>query len=81
MLDHVVAETVCEHLSRQRRDGDSGTFSLQNIAEVFEVGIPASDGAVFELESRDVGAADDLVVRVHAARCTVGLGIFDLLMQ
>ena len=78
MLDHVVTEPVCEHLAGQRGNGDAGGLALQDVAEVLEVGVPATDDAVFELEGGDVGAADNLVGGVHLAGCAVGLGVLDL---
>ena len=78
VLDDVVAEAVREDLAGKRGDGNAGALTLQNVAEVFEVGVAAADGAVLELEGGNVGPADNLVVRVHAAGCAVGLGIADL---
>lgn len=78
MLNHIITKPIRKHLPRQRRDRDTRALALQDIAEVFEVGVAAADGAVFELEGGDVGAADDFVVGVHAARGAVGLRILDL---
>lgn len=66
-LDDVVAEAVGEDLSRQGGDGDAGALALEDVAEVLEVGVPAADAALAQLEGGDVGAADDLVVGVHGA--------------
>ncbi len=78
MLDHIIAEPIRKHLARQRRDRNTRALALEDITEVFEVRVAAADGAVFELEGGDVGAADDFVVCVHAAGGAVGLGVFDL---
>ena len=79
VLNHIVAEPVRKHLARQGRDRDPCALPLEDVAEVFEVAVASADGAVLELEGGDVGSADDFVVRVHAARSAVGLGVFDLL--
>ena len=79
MLDHIIAEPIREDLPRQRRDGHPRALPLQDVAEVFEVGVAPAHGAVLQLEGGDVGAADDLVVRVHAAGRAVGLGVLDLI--
>jgi hypothetical protein len=78
MLDHIVAEPIRKHFSRQRRDRDARALALQDVAEVFEVAVPAAHAAVPQLEGRDVGPAEDLVVGVHAAAHAVGAGVFDL---
>lgn len=78
VLDHVVAEAVGEDLAGQRGDGDAGRLALEDVAEVLEVGIAPPHGAVSELEGGDVGAADDLVVRVHAAAHAVSARVLDL---
>lgn len=78
MLDHIVAESVRKHFARQRWDGDTRALPLEDVTEVFEVGVASADGAVLELEGGDIGAADDFVVCVHTAGGTMGLGVFDL---
>ena len=78
MLDHVVAEAVGKHLARQRRDGDARALALEDVAKVLKVRVPPPHAAVLELERRDVGAAHDLVVRVHLAAQTVRLRVLDL---
>lgn len=77
-LNHVIAESVREHLAGQRRYGDARTLALQNVTEVLEVGVPAAHGALPQLEGGDVGPADDLVVGVHGAADAVRSGIADL---
>lgn len=79
MLNHIVAKSVCKHLAGKRGDGDARRLALEDVAEVFEVGVAPANGAVFELEGGDIGAADDLVVRVHVTVGAVCLGVFDLL--
>jgi hypothetical protein len=78
MLNHIVAKPIRKHLSRQRRDRDARALALQDVAEVFEIAVPAAHAAVSQLEGRDVGPAEDLVVGVHATAHAVGTGIFDL---
>lgn len=78
MLDDVVTETIGEHLAWQRGDGDASALALEDVAKVLEVGIAAADCAVLELEGRDIGPTNNFVIRVHAARCPVGLRVFDL---
>lgn len=77
VLNDVVAESVREHLPRQWRDRDARALSLQYIAEILEVGVPAAHNRVFQLEGRDIGSANDLVGSVHVSRCTVRLRIAD----
>lgn len=81
MLNHVIAEAVREHLARQRRDGNARALALEDVAEVFKVGVATAHNRVLELEGGDVGAADDLVAGVHVARCTVRLGVPDLVIS
>ena len=78
MLNHIVAEPICEHFSRQWRDGDPCALSFKYVAEVFKIGVAAPDGAVFELKGGDIGPADDLIVGVHTAGCAVGLRVLHL---
>jgi hypothetical protein len=78
MLNHVIAKPVREHLPRQRRDRHARALALEDVAEVFEVAVAAPHAAVAQLEGGDVGAAEDLVVGVHAAADAVGAGVFDL---
>ena len=78
MFDHIVAESVREHLSREGWNRHSCAFSFQYITEILKVAIPSTYGAVLELEGGDVRSTNDLVVRIHVAGCTVGLGILDL---
>lgn len=78
MLDHVVAEPIRKDLARQRRDGDARALALQDVAEILEVRVAAPHAAVLQLEGRDVGPADDLVVGVHGARGAVRLRVADL---
>jgi hypothetical protein len=77
-LDHVVAEAVGEHLAGQRGDGDAGALALQDVTEVLEVRVTAAYAALAQLEGRDVGAADYLVVGVHVPADPVRSRIADL---
>lgn len=78
MLDDVVAKAVGEHLPGKWGDRDTRALALQDVAEVFEVGVSAAHDGVFELEGGDVGAADDFIRGVHVSRRAVRLGIADL---
>ena len=78
VLNHVVAEAVGEDLAGQRGDSDAGGLALEDVAEILEVGIAPAHGAMSQLEGGDVGPADDLVVRVHAAAHAVGARVLDL---
>lgn len=78
MLDHIITKTVCEDLPRQRRDGNARRLPLQDVAEVFEIGVPPTHAAVSQLEGWDVGPAENLVVGVHAAAHAMGAWVLDL---
>jgi len=78
MLDHIIAKPVREDLPRQRWDRDARGFPLQDVAEILKVGISTAHTAVSELERRDVGAAEDLVIGVHVAAHAVGSWVLDL---
>lgn len=78
MFNYIITKSIRKHLSGQWRDGDSRTLPLQNVAKVFEVRVAPSHGAMLELEGGDVGAADDLVVGVHAAGSAMSLWVLDL---
>jgi hypothetical protein len=78
MLNHIVAESVREHLAWQRWDRDPRALALQDIAEVFEVRVATAHTAMAQLEGRDVCATNDLVVCVHAATYAMGARILDL---
>lgn len=67
VLNDIVAEAVGEDLAGQRRDRHAGTFALEDVAEIFKVGVTPADAALAELEGGDVCAAEDLVVGVHGA--------------
>lgn len=77
-LNDVVAESVREDFAGQGRNGHASAFALENVAEVLKVGIAAAHARGSELEGGYVGAADDLIVGVHAAAHAVGSGIADL---
>ena len=76
VLDDIIAEPVGENLTRQRRNSHPCALSLEDISEVLKVGISPSHNRVLDLKGRDIGAADDLVVRVHCPAETMGLRIF-----
>lgn len=81
MLNHIITEPVCEHLTRQRGNSDARTLALEDITEILKVGVSAAHNRVLELEGGDVGAADDLVGSVHVSGCAVGLGVADLVLS
>lgn len=78
-LDDVVAEAVREHLAWQRRDRNARALALKYVAEVLKVRVAAANGALPQLEGGDVGAADNLIVRVHVAADAVRARVADLL--
>jgi len=60
-------------------EAHSCALSLEDVAEVFEVGVATAHDAVAELEGRNVGAGVDFVGSVHCAGGgAVGLGVLDL---
>lgn len=79
MLNHIVAEPVREHLPGQRRDCHARGLALENVAEVLEIRVSPADGALFEFEGGNIGAADDLVVGVHVAVGAMCLWVFNLI--
>ena len=77
-FNNVVGEPISEDLPREGWDGDAGTLALEYVAEVLEVAVAATNAALAQLEGGYVGAADDLVVGIHAARGAVGTRVPDL---
>jgi hypothetical protein len=75
VFNHIIAESVCEYLSRQGRNGDSRRFTLQDIAKVFKVGITSAYVAMSQFESGDICSAYNLVICVHVAAHSVGFRI------
>lgn len=67
MLNDIVTETIRENLARQRGNRDARALALQNVAEILEVRVAATDDGVAELEGGDVGARVDFVGGVHCA--------------
>jgi hypothetical protein len=80
VLDYIVTETIGEDLARQWGYRDSCAFTLKNIAEVFEVGVPAAHHGMFQFESGDVGSAHDLVRGVHITGGAMSLGVANLVI-
>jgi hypothetical protein len=78
VFDNIVAEAIREDLARQRRNCHTCRFSLQDIAEVLEIGIAPTNRAMAELEGGNVGAADDLIVGVHTSAHAVSTRVLDL---
>lgn len=78
MLDDVVTEPIRKHLPGQWRNSDPRALTLEDIAEVFEVGVAAAHDGVLQFEGGDIGAADDLVRGVHVPGCAMRLGVSDL---
>ena len=79
MFNHIVAESVRKHLPGKGWNRHSGALALQDIPKILKVAVSSTHSAVLELEGGDVRSADNLVVRIHAAGCAVGLGILNLL--
>jgi hypothetical protein len=67
VFNHVVGEAVRQDLARQWGNGDARRLALEDVAEGFELVVPAAHRRRLELEGGDVGAHYDLVGRVHAA--------------
>lgn len=67
VLNHIVGEAICEHLAGQRRYSDARRFSLEYVAEGFEVAIAPAHRGRLELEGGDVCSHYDFVGGVHAA--------------
>lgn len=65
VLNHLIAKAIREYLSGQRRDRDTRRLALENVAEVFEIGVPATNDRLFEFEGGDVGSTDNFVGSVH----------------
>lgn len=78
MLNHLIRKPIRKHLPRQRRYRHACAFALEDVAEVFKVGVAPTDGGGFELEGGDVGSAEDFVGGVHLSAEAVGLGVADL---
>lgn len=78
MLNDVVAESVGEDFTRQRRNGHTCALPLENIAEVLEIRVSPAHNRVLQFEGGDVGAADNLVGGVHVSRSSMGLRIAHL---
>ena len=78
VLDDIVTEPIRKHLPGQRRNRHPCALALQDIAEIFEIGVAAAHDGVLELECGDIGATDDFVRGVHVPGCAVGLGVSDL---
>lgn len=79
MLDHIIAEAVREYLAGQRWDRDTGGLALEDVAEIFKVGVSAANDGVAQAEGGDVGACMDFVGSVHRAwGGAVGLWVLDL---
>lgn len=78
MLNHIIAESICKDLSRQRWNGNARRFPLQDVAEVFEVRVAPPYTAVAELKCRYIRTTYNLVVGVHAAAHSMCAWILDL---
>ena len=64
-LNHVVREPIGEHLARQGRNRHPCALPLENVAEILKVAVPPTHRRLVQLEGRNVGSTQDLVVRVH----------------
>src|SRR5690606_15594107 len=49
VLNHIVTESIREHLPWQRRDRDARRLPLEDVAEMFEIGVAPADGGVLQL--------------------------------
>ncbi len=78
MLNHIVTKSIGKHLAWQRRNRNPRALPLQDIAEVLEIRIASADGRLAQLEGRNVGSANDLVVGVHVPTHAVGSWVLDL---
>jgi len=78
MLNNIITKPIRKHLSRQRRNRNTGALPLENITEVLKVRVTSAHNAVVELEGGDVGSAYDLVVGVHVAAHAVRAWVFYL---
>ena len=67
MLNYVVRESVREYFAGQWRDGDSCALTLQDVPEVFKIGVAAAHDRMAQLEGGNVGSRVDLVGSVHVA--------------
>jgi hypothetical protein len=56
LLDNGVVELVEVDLAGQWGNGNAGALALENVAEVFKVGITTADATVAQLERGDVCA-------------------------
>jgi len=78
VLNHIVAEAVRKHLPGQRWDRYPRALALKYVSEILKVRVPATHTGLPQLEGRDVGLAENLVVGVHGAADAVGAWVFDL---
>ena len=81
MLNHIIAESIGKDFTRQRWYCHPCALSLENISEILEIAVSAPDYAVLELESWDIGSADNLVICVHASANAMSLRVLDLLRR
>jgi len=79
LFNDSVVELVEVHLARQRWYRHSCALALQDVAEILKVTVTTADGAIAQLEARDVGRHGDEVRRVsRIGRQAMGLRVFDL---
>lgn len=78
VLNHVIAKTICEDLSWQRRNSNSSRFPLQDVAEVFEIRVSSANRRMTQLKGRNVGSAHNFVISVHASTHTMCTRVLDL---
>ena len=77
-FNHIVAESIRKDFAREGRNGHSSAFSLQNVAKVLKIGVAPPYYRSPQFEGRDVGPADNLVVRVHVPAHAMCPGIVHL---
>lgn len=67
MLNHIITEPIRKYLPGQRRDGHASSLPLQNVTEVFKIGVAAPHSTVLEFEGGNVRPAYNLIVGIHVS--------------
>lgn len=78
MLNHIITEPIRKYLSRQGRNGHASSLPLENVTEVFKIGVAAPHSTVLEFEGGDVCSAYNLIVGIHISRRPMRHRVFDL---
>lgn len=53
VFNDIIRESVGKDLPGERRDGDAGGFSFEDVAKVFKVAVSPADAGEFELRRPD----------------------------